>query len=160
MRGHVIVVAATLLLIGCSDRRGPDDGASAAANGAGMNTPAQPKDAPVVAAPALLKAIPVGFQGRWGEVAGDCPAANASFAKGLMVITRDRLRFYEARGAPTHITQVANGRITFALPMSGEGMTWSEPTELAIEDGGGRLVRRTSGPPDRAGVSTYIRCPA
>ena len=111
------------------------------------------------AGPVALTAIPTGFQGRWGVNAGDCdPSTGAD--KGKLTITGNRLSFFESRGEAKAIRQTQPTQITFDLPMSGEGMTWSEPTTLTLLDGGKTLVREVKSPADRATTDRYSRCPA
>ena len=60
----------------------------------------------------------------------------------------------------TTITRTQADQIAFDLPMSGEGMTWSEPTTLTLLDNGKALVRVVKSPADRATTDRYSRCPA
>jgi hypothetical protein len=116
--------------------------------------------APVpTASPSPIAAIPAGFQGRWGMVSNDCDPQRAD-AKGLLTISGSRLAFYESRGTASGIRQTQPTQVAFTLPMSGEGMTWSEPTTLTLLDDGKTLVRDVTGSPDRAGAFRYSRCPA
>ena len=106
-----------------------------------------------------LTAIPQGFQGRWGVNADDCdPSTGAD--KGKLTIAGNRLSFFESRGTATRIMRTQPDQIAFDLPMSGEGMTWSEPTTLTLLDGGRTLVREVKSPADRATTDRYSRCPA
>ncbi|GAA0669840.1 hypothetical protein FHT00_000513 [Sphingomonas insulae] len=119
-------------------------------------------DSPVplpTASPSPVAAIPAAFAGRWGMGVNDCDPTRDD-AKGLMTIAGSKLAFYESRGTATNIRQTQPTQITFDLPMSGEGQTWSEPTTLTLLDGGKTLVSETRGPPDRAGTNRYSRCPA
>lgn len=109
--------------------------------------------------PVALKAIPAAFQGRWGMVANDCDPKRAD-TKGLLTIAGDRLSFYESRGTATRIRREGADRILFDLPMSGEGMTWVEPTILTLKDDGRVLVRDVTAPADRVGATRYQKCPA
>ncbi len=111
------------------------------------------------ASPSPIAAMPADFQGRWGMVANDCDPKRDD-NKGLLTIAGNRLSFYESRGGATAIRQVQPTQVAFDLPMSGEGMTWSEPTTLTLLDGGKTLVREVTGAPDRAGSFRYSRCPA
>ena len=111
------------------------------------------------ASPSPIAAIPADFQGRWGMVPNDCDPQRAD-NKGLLTIAGSRLSFYESRGTAAGIRQLQPTRIGFDLPMSGEGMTWSEPTTLTLLDDGKTLVREATGSPDRAGSFRYSRCPA
>jgi len=103
--------------------------------------------------------VPAGFQGRWAMVPNDCDRSRAD-TKGLLTIVGNRLSFYESRGDARGIRQTQPRQIAFDLPMSGEGMTWSEPTTLTLLDDGRTLVREAKGSPDRAGAFRYSRCPA
>ncbi|MBI0475466.1 hypothetical protein D9601_08900 [Sphingomonas sp. MA1305] len=109
--------------------------------------------------PSPIAAIPTAFQGRWGMVANDCDPARAD-NKGLLTIAGNHLSFYESRGDAAKIRTTGRNRIAFDLPMSGEGMTWSEPTVLTLEGDGRTLIRETTGPADRAGSNRYQKCPA
>lgn len=111
------------------------------------------------ASPVAISAIPNGFEGRWGMVPNDCDPTRAD-TKGLLTIVGNRLSFYESRGSAGGIRQLEPSRIGFDLSMSGEGMTWSEPTTLTLLDDGKTLVREVTGAPDRAGSFRYSRCPA
>ncbi len=111
------------------------------------------------ASPSPIVAIPANFAGRWGMVANDCDPKRAD-NKGLLTITGNRLAFYESRGEATKLRRTQPTQIAFDLPMSGEGMTWSEPTTLTLLDDGKTLVREVTGSPDRAGSFRYSRCPA
>ncbi|MCP3735808.1 hypothetical protein M9979_13080 [Sphingomonas sp. RP10(2022)] len=111
------------------------------------------------ASPVALTALPAGFEGRWGMVPNDCDPKRAD-NKGLLTIAGDRLSFYESRGTAGSIRQTQPTQVAFALPMSGEGQTWSEPTTLTLLDDGKTLVREAKGSPDRAGSFRYSRCPA
>lgn len=170
MRFHSAAPLALLLLVGCSSKGG-DGNSGAAAGGSAGGTQASAPDneaadagniaVPVtVPSPTALGGIPAAFSGRWASVANECDPANASIAKGLMVVAGDRLSFYESRGTAAHVRQLAPGSIGFDLPISGEGMKWSETTRLTLQDGGRTLVRQVSAPADRKGGSIYQRCPA
>ena len=111
------------------------------------------------ASPSPIAAMPADFQGRWGMVSNDCDPKRDD-NKGLLTIAGNRLSFYESRGGATAIRQLQPTQVTFDLPMSGEGMAWSEPTTLTLLDAGKTLVRKVTGAPDRAGSFRYSRCPA
>ena len=123
-------------------------------NGAAMSPAPLP-----TASPSPIAAMPADFQGRWGMVANDCDPKRDD-NKGLLTIAGNRLSFYESRGSATGIRQTQPTQVAFDLPMSGEGMTWSEPTTLTLLDTGKTLVREVTGAPDRAGSFRYSRCPA
>ncbi len=116
--------------------------------------------APVpTASPSPIAAMPAAFTGRWGMVANDCDPKRAD-NKGLLTIAGNRLSFYESRGEAAKLRQTQPTQVAFDLPMSGEGMTWSEPTTLTLLDDGKTLVRKAKGSPDRTGSFRYSRCPA
>jgi len=173
-----LILATALTLAACSGGESLDNqsGGSAAVEPTPSNLTDDPQNmvvpleapgnqaapAPVplpTASPVALTAIPQGFQGRWGVNAGDCdPSTGAD--KGKLTITGNTLSFFESRGQAGTIRQVRPDQIAFDLPMSGEGMTWSEPTTLTLLDDGKTLVREAKGSPDRAGAFRYSRCPA
>lgn len=159
-----ILAAATLALAACSggEQANNQSGGSAAVEPTPNNLTADPQNAvvPIPApSPSPIAAIPAAFHGRWGMVGADCDPARAD-NKGLLTIAGSRLSFYESRGQAGTIRQVRPDQIAFDLPMSGEGMTWSEPTTLTLLDDGKTLVREAKGSPDRAGAFRYSRCPA
>ncbi len=159
-----VILAAALTLAACSGGESVDNqsGGSAAVEPTPNNLMDDPQNAvvPIPApSPSPIAAIPAAFQGRWGMVGADCDPARAD-NKGLLTIAGDRLSFYESRGQAGNIRQVGPAQIGFDLPMSGEGMTWSEPTTLTLLDDGKTLVRVAKGSPDRAGAFRYSRCPA
>ncbi|MEH3158631.1 MAG: hypothetical protein PGN08_06600 [Sphingomonas taxi] len=171
-----LILAATLTLAACSGGGAMENqsGGSAAVEPTPDNLSDDPQNtvvpleapgnsqAPVplpTASPSPIAALPAGFQGRWGMVPNDCDPARAD-NKGLLTIAGNRLSFYESRGDAATITRTQPTQVAFTLPMSGEGMTWSEPTTLTLLDGGKTLVREAKGSPDRAGAFRYSRCPA
>lgn len=106
--------------------------------------------------PTPVAGIPAAFQGRWGLVPEDCEPGRAD-AKGLMTIAGDTLSFYESRGTATAIASVTPTKLTFTLPMNGEGQRWNEATTLTLLDDGKTLERQVANP---AGAFRYSRCPA
>lgn len=109
--------------------------------------------------PVTVKAIPAAFQGRWGMVANDCDPKRAD-NKGLLTIAGDRLSVYESRGVATGIRSEGDMRVLFDLPMSGEGMSWTEATILTLKGDGRALIREVTAPADRVGSFRYQKCPA
>ncbi|MCE7798326.1 hypothetical protein LWE61_17450 [Sphingobium sufflavum] len=103
---------------------------------------------------AAEKAIPAGYQGRWGLVPGDC-GPDASIAKGLMVVDGQQLRFYESVGKPAVVTNPTPNRMEGRFSFTGEGMEWSKDMVLTLEGNGDRLVRTESDPSARY---AYRRC--
>ncbi|MGH9548450.1 MAG: hypothetical protein ACRD3W_03705, partial [Terriglobales bacterium] len=69
-------------------------------------------------------AIPVALQGRWGLTPPDCTSALGA-SKGLLVINRGELRFYESRAAPAQDTHWTGGVLTGDFHFTGEGRTWT-----------------------------------
>ncbi|AOW22180.1 hypothetical protein AVM11_09100 [Sphingomonas melonis TY] len=171
-----LILATALTLAACSGGENLDNqsGGSAAVEPTPSNLTDDPQNmvvpleapgnqaAPVplpTASPVALTTIPQGFQGRWGVNAGDCdPSTGAD--KGKLTITGNTLSFFESRGNAKTITRTQADQIAFDLPMSGEGMTWSEPTTLTLLDNGKTLVRVVKSPADRATTDRYSRCPA
>jgi len=173
-----LILTAALTLAACSGGESLDNqsGSSAAVEPTPTNLTDDPQNmvvpldppgnqavqAPVplpTASPVVLTAIPEGYQGRWGVNAGDCdPSTGAD--KGKLTITGNRLSFFESRGEATAIRRTQPTQISFDLPMSGEGMTWSEPTTLTLLDDGRTLLREVKSPADRKANDRYSRCPA
>jgi len=173
-----LILTAALTLAACSGGESLDNqsGGSAAVEPTPSNLTDDPQNmvvpleapgnqavqAPVplpTASPVALTAIPEGFQGRWGVNAGDCdPSTGAD--KGKLTIAGNRLSFFESRGEAKAIRRTQPTQISFDLPMSGEGMTWSEPTTLTLLDDGRTLLREVKSPADRKANDRYSRCPA
>ena len=173
-----LILTAALTLAACSGGESLDNqsGGSAAVEPTPTNLTDDPQNmvvpldppgnqavqAPVplpTASPVVLTAIPEGFQGRWGVNAGDCdPSTGAD--KGKLTIAGNRLSFFESRGEAKAIRRTQPTQISFDLPMSGEGMTWSEPTTLTLLDDGRTLLREVKSPADRKANDRYSRCPA
>jgi hypothetical protein len=161
----LLLLAAVLPLAACGGGNGAGNNSQQAAT-VQEQVPANLTDDPqntlvpiTPPSPSPVAGIPAAFQGRWGMVANDCDPKRAD-AKGLLTIAGNRLSFYESRGEAASIRATGANRIAFDLPMSGEGMTWSEPTVLTLEGDGRTLIRTTTGPADRAGSSRYQKCPA
>jgi len=161
-----LATAALLCLAACSgggeSANNESSGGSAAVEPTPTNLTDDPQNSVVpipAASPSPLAAIPPDFQGHWGMVSGDCDASSGA-DKGALTIAGNRLSFFESRGTAETVRQTRPGQIAFDLPMSGEGMTWREPTTLTLLDDGKTLVREATGSPDRAGSFRYSRCPA
>lgn len=160
-----ILLAAALGLAACSGGESANNessGGSAAVEPTPNDLTVDPQNSVVpipAVSPSPIAAIPGGFQGHWGMVSGDCdPASGAD--EGTLTIAGNRLSFFESRGTAATIRQTRPDQIAFDLPMSGEGMTWSEPTTLTLLDDGKTLVREARGDANRAGSFRYSRCPA
>lgn len=161
-----LATAALLCLAACSGGGESANNESSGGSAAVEPTPTDLTDDPQnsvvpipAASPSPLAAIPPDFQGHWGMVSGDCDASSGA-DKGALTIAGNRLSFFESRGTAETVRQTRPGQIAFDLPMSGEGMTWREPTTLTLLDDGKTLVREATGSPDRAGSFRYSRCPA
>ena len=160
-----ILLAAALGLAACSGGESANNessGGSAAVEPTPNDLTVDPQNSVVpipAVSPSPLAAIPPDFQGHWGMVSGDCDASSGA-DKGSLTIAGNRLSFFESRGTAETVRQTRPGQIAFDLPMSGEGMTWREPTTLTLLDDGKTLVREATGSPDRAGSFRYSRCPA
>jgi len=160
-----ILLAAALGLAACSGGESANNessGGSAAVEPTPNDLTVDPQNSVVpipAVSPSPIAAIPGGFQGHWGMVSGDCDASSGA-DKGSLTIAGNRLSFFESRGTAETVRQTRPGQIAFDLPMSGEGMTWREPTTLTLLDDGKTLVREATGSPDRAGSFRYSRCPA
>ncbi|WP_271299591.1 hypothetical protein [Sphingomonas sp. CV7422] len=158
-------IALALALAACSGgetANNESSGGSAAVEPTPTNLTDDPQNSvvPIPApSPSAVATIPAGFQGHWGMVVEDCDRASGA-DKGALTITGNRLAFFESRGEATGIRQLRSDQIAFDLPLSGEGMTWQEPTTLTLLDAGKTLVREAKGGPDRAGSFRYSRCPA
>ncbi len=132
----------------------PPDESSAAnvANGA----------APAVAAEQVpVTTIPAAFQGRWGMVEGDCTSTRGD-AKGLMVVGRDSIRFYESVARPAQLTLVGDRRIDGNYSATGEGQTWTMLMQLVLSGDRNSITRTVdegdSAPSPGGNRFTYRRC--
>jgi hypothetical protein len=163
MRAVPIAVLFALLpaLAGCSDRDPVADDAKAVnlpppANAAAPSPVAAPPDnavttpAPVEATPAAE--IPAALHGRWGLSPADC-MSNRGDAKGLLVITREELRFYESRAVPSADVHGDADSINGRFDFTGEGHSWSKFE--ALKRSGDRLTRTETDP---AASFTYAKC--
>ncbi|HKX76975.1 MAG TPA: hypothetical protein VJM34_00440 [Novosphingobium sp.] len=122
-------------------------------------------EAPVTAAPsamptedaAVANEIPEVLQGRWGLVEADCEEGRPD-AKGLMVVSADRLKFYEAVARLGKIADRTDSKVRAAFAFTGEGQTWHQDMLLETK-GDGILLRRDYGPDALPEPLTYQRCP-
>lgn len=101
--------------------------------------------------------IPKTLQGRWGLVAADCTSTRGD-AKGLLEVSADQLKFYEAVAKMGTIKEAGGTRIRASFSYSGEGQSWTQDVVLATHDGGKTLTRRDYGPDAAPGPLTYSRC--
>jgi len=175
-------IAAALLLAACGSGEQPgNDGEESTTATPVEQTPANlyadpgnkvvPLDPPGnTAAPAAMPtaasspvaAIPVPFRGRWGMVQEDCDTTRDD-TKGLMTVTADTLRFWEARATLAGADARVEGDTTLVanLSFSGEGQSWREPTRMVLRDDGRTLVRDSAGDGrggGQGGTARYRRC--
>lgn len=156
-----MVFAACTALIAC-ERRDPvdDPEANSTAGLPTVNEPApsatgEPRgDAtqPASGLPAAEAAIPVALQGRWGLTPGDCTSTRGD-AKGLLVITGDRLRFYESVAVPDTNVDKGPESISGDFAFTGEGQSWTKFQSIKLQRQ--ELVRTETNP---AASFTYAKC--
>jgi len=115
-----------------------------------INVATKPADPTGVPAPAV--AIPAALHGRWSLTPADCTTTRGD-AKGLLVVTGDRLQFYESRAVPSRNVESSNDSISADFAFTGEGQAWTKYQALTLEDG--KLVRTESNP---MASFTYARC--
>jgi hypothetical protein len=97
-------------------------------------------------------AIPAAFHGRWGMTPADC-MPNRSDNKGLLVVSADGMRFYEALAKPSGELRLTPKSVSGSFSFSGEGETWKRHEVLELQ--GHKLVRTESAP---MASYTYARC--
>ena len=96
--------------------------------------------------------IPAAFHGRWALTPGDCTSTNSD-TKGLLVVSADRLRFYEAQATPQGDLKFTPKSVSGDFAFNGEGMNWKRYEALELQNN--KLVRTESGP---MRSYTYARC--
>jgi len=128
---------------------GAKDGRASADGSAPTNIATTPAaaDKPVSAA-----AIPAALHGRWGLTPGDCMSTKGD-TKGLLVIGRDGLTFYESRAVPARNFRTASDSFGADFAFTGEGQSWSKFETLQVTKG--ELVRTESSP---MASFIYARC--
>lgn len=130
---------------------GADDGNPSADGSAPANTAAsRPPPANAAAGPAA--AIPAALHGRWGMAPADCTSTRGD-AKGLLVVSADRLTFYESRAVPARNVEASADSIRADFDFVGEGQAWTKYQALALQKD--KLVRTESSP---MASFTYVRC--
>jgi len=102
--------------------------------------------------PAPAAAIPAALQGRWGLTPEDCTSTRGD-AKGLLVVTADRLNFYESRAVPSPDAKGDPSSISGDFDFTGEGKEWSKFEALKLS--GDKLTRTETNP---AASYTYAKC--
>jgi hypothetical protein len=112
---------------------------------------ATPAGAPPPASPGRAT-IPAALQGRWGLTPADCTSSLGD-AKGLLVVGRNELRFYESRAVPGGNTAAERDSYSADFHFAGEGQTWVKFETLQRKSD--KLVRTESDP---MASFTYARC--
>ena len=127
---------------------GAKDGRPSADGSAPKNVATVPAGAPT--APAIT--IPAALHGRWGMTPADCTSTKGD-TKGLLVVSGDRLTFYESRAVPARNVSASNDSIGGDFLFTGEGQSWSKFETLQLKKD--KLVRTESSP---MASFTYARC--
>lgn len=96
--------------------------------------------------------IPAAFHGRWGMTPADC-MPNRSDNKGLLIVSADGLRFYEALAKPAGELRFTPKSLRGQFAFTGEGQNWQRHEVLELQDN--MLVRTESDP---MASYTYARC--
>jgi len=167
-RTTLIALAFGLALAGCNQR---DPVANGAGNTAGLpsvddvagardgrasadgSAPTNIATTPAVAdKPVPAAAIPSALHGRWGLTPADCTSTQGD-TKGLLVISSDRLTFYESRAVPARNIRTTSDSFGADFAFTGEGQSWTKFETLHITKG--KLVRTESSP---MASFTYVRC--
>lgn len=123
---------------------------ASAASGEPPVNAAEPQDAAAPSAGAGK--IPAALQGRWGLSPADCEP-NRSDAKGLLVVTANRLSFYESRAVPSANLEADADSISGDFSFTGEGENWTKFQALQVK--GRELVRTETNP---AASFSYAKC--
>jgi hypothetical protein len=116
------------------------------------SAPANVQTVPADAPPAPAAAIPTALHGRWGLTPADCTSTRGD-TKGLLVVSRDGLTFYESRAVPARNVSISNDSIGADFDFTGEGQSWTKFETLQIKKD--KLVRTESSP---MASFTYARC--
>ena len=101
---------------------------------------------------AAATAIPAALHGRWALTPADCTSTKGD-TKGLLVVSRDGLTFYESRALPARNIRTTSDSFGADFAFIGEGQSWNRFETLRITKG--RLVRTESRP---MASFTYVRC--
>lgn len=127
---------------------GAMDGTSSADGSAPANATAATAAAPL----APTAAIPASLHGRWGLTPADCTSTKGD-TKGLLVISSDRLTFYESRALPARNIRTTSDSFSADFAFTGEGQSWTRFETLQIKRD--MLIRTESRP---MASFTYARC--
>jgi len=110
------------------------------------------EDVNVSSAGGDTEVIPAAFHGRWGLTPADC-VASRSDTKGLLVVSADNIRFYEAQAKPAGELRHTPKSVSGSFAFTGEGQNWTRHEVLELQDH--KLVRTESAPMQSY---TYARC--
>ena len=128
-----------------------------ASDPSGAPPPSNSEKPPVTASGNLTAtpaaAIPTVLHGRWGLTPADCTSTRGD-NKGLLVISADKLTFYESRAVPKTNVQTSPNSFSADFEFTGEGQTWTRFQTLELQNGS-KLVRTESGP---MASYTYAKC--
>lgn len=102
--------------------------------------------------------IPEALRGRWGLVAADCEPGRGD-AKGLLVVSADKLEFYESVGTLGEASERTPQRLRASFAFTGEGMSWTRDMLLEAQAGGKALLRQEFGADSAPDPFRYMRCP-
>jgi len=162
-----ITLAITLALAGCEGRDPVADGADKTAGlpsvdhvagakdgqpSADGSAPANVQAVPAGPPPVTATAIPAALHGEWGLTPADCTSTRGD-TKGLLVVSRDKLTFYESRAVPARNVRTSDDSISGDFDFTGEGQSWTRFETLQIKKD--KLVRTESSP---MASFTYARC--
>ena len=107
---------------------------------------------PAKASPAPSVAIPGSLTGRWALAPHDC-SGPASVAKGLLIVTRDNLTFFESHAVPATEVAADPDSISGNFAFTGDGRSWTKYEALKVDHG--RLTRTEINP---SASFSYAKC--
>ncbi len=99
----------------------------------------------------IPKTVPKQFQGTWAATAQQC-AAPVSESK--LVISDQRLAFYESDGPIRDIDFDGKSELVLVVELSGEGETWLATVKFRLSEDRKTLIDVT----DRHQTMTRVRC--
>jgi hypothetical protein len=105
---------------------------------------------PTVAA--QQQTIPAQFWGKWDS---DLESCRSPVSEGRLVISADRVEFYESRGSVRDVVTRGNSDLELTMELFGEGETWTSDKYFRLSDDLKSLTDLTNGEP---GFVRY-RCP-
>lgn len=161
LRVPVVTCALILTIAACGKRDPVADNANGAALPAPVNdTTPDPAGSPPTnattpangVAPTATATIPAPLQGRWGLTPADCTSTRGD-AKGLLVVTANRMTFYESRAVPSTGVETDGDSISGNFDFTGEGQAWTKYESL--KRSGDKLTRTETNP---AASYTYAKC--